>query len=74
VDEPEDEDEALNRFALNKYRIDVPLNGEKINLCEVEYLKMASTLHPRLKDTMIAACSGSSSNRKHTVFFLFLYV
>jgi len=57
----EDEEEELNRFALNKYRIEVPLNGEKINICEKEYLKMASTLHPRLKETLIAACSGSSS-------------
>lgn len=54
-------DEELERFALNGYHINVPFNGDVVNLCEVEYLRMALSVHPRLKDTLISACTGSST-------------
>ncbi len=35
-------------------------NGDRINICEQYYVDLVAQFHPKLKDVMISACSGSS--------------
>jgi hypothetical protein len=39
----------------------IPMNGQKVNICEAEYVNIVTQLHSKLKDVLISACTGSSS-------------
>jgi hypothetical protein len=47
-----------NRFGEGIF---VPVgNNKKVNLCDEKYIKYAEQSHITIKDTLVAACSGSS--------------
>ena len=42
--------------------IHITMNGEKVDICDEEYVQIVEKLHPKLKNVLISACAGSSSN------------
>ncbi len=41
--------------------IHITMNGEKVDICDEEYVQIVEKLHPKLKNVLISACTGSSS-------------
>ena len=61
-DNNNDDDDNNNKYPDFGEGIFVPLGGDvKINICEGQYIKMAEETHIKIKDMLIAACSGHSS-------------
>ncbi len=64
-DNDEDGKSSDNRFGQGYGDgIYLTMNGEKVNICDEEYIQIVSKLHQKLKDVLIAACSGSSSKER----------
>jgi hypothetical protein len=61
-DGPQNENNQLknNNFGAG---IMVPVgNGMKVNICDEKYINYAEHSHKAIKDTLVAACSGSTGN------------
>jgi len=65
-DEDNNKNNGGNSMIDGKYKsigtgITIPLaNGESVNICEGKYIAIASTIHDRIRDLLISACSGAS--------------
>ena len=65
-DEESDRNNGGNSVSDGKYKsigmgITIPLaNGESVNICEGKYIAVAATVHDRIRDLLVSACSGAS--------------
>jgi hypothetical protein len=49
----------------------ITMNGEKVDICDEEYVQIVEKLHPKLKNVLISACTGSSSK---FIFFFYYFL